>query len=311
MSMAAATVVTVVICTRGRGSSLVPTIESILASEHREFTLMIVDQSDNDDTQVAVVPFLADRRLTYRRTAARGLGRARTLALGQATTEFVLFTDDDCTVDPDWVTLNITELLNQPKAAMVFGDVRAADDPDIAFTPVSLGSRAFLVHSIWSWRGPDGANVGIRASMAVRKSVIVAIGGFDEMLGPGSAFSTADDTDISLRLIFNGHHIVRSTRVRVTHFGHRADDEYRVLVRTGMFALGAVCGKLVRQKAVATLWFLAGVTWQLIVKAALRDLVILRRPPVLHRLTNLTRGILAGFQAPVQPSNRMLFLRHD
>ena len=66
-----------------------------------------------------------------------------------------------------------------------------------------------------------------------------------------------------------------------------------------------------RQQTTATLWFLAVVTWQLRGKAALRDLVRLHRPLVLHRLMYLARDVPGGLRAPVQATNRMLFLPRD
>src|SRR4029453_19141569 len=46
------------ICTRNRGASLVPTLETLLANDLRDFTLIIVDQSTTDVTAAAVAPFL-------------------------------------------------------------------------------------------------------------------------------------------------------------------------------------------------------------------------------------------------------------
>src|SRR5262245_36869956 len=79
--------VTVVIATRNRGVGVVRTIESIFCAEHPRFgedlELIIVDQSDDDTTECAVIPY-RERHVRYFRTPPRGLGAARNVGIAAA-----------------------------------------------------------------------------------------------------------------------------------------------------------------------------------------------------------------------------------
>jgi GT2 family glycosyltransferase len=300
--------VSVVICTRDRGAEIVGTIESVIANGFADFELIIIDQSTSDATKEAVEPFLSDARLRYIRTHETGVSRSRNRSLSEARCEFVLNTDDDCVVAADWIAANVCALTAAPQAAIVFGDVVAPDtQPSNFYTPESRAKSDFVVRSIWTWQSPDGANVGIGASMAMRKSMLTAIGGFDTCLGPGSQLKNAEDTDISLRAVLAGHELVRTREVQVTHFGARHHDDYRQLMRVTMLGVGAVNGKLFRRHPVAASWYLLGLVWRMIARVVIVDLAHLRRPPVLGRAVYLCKGLVLGLRKPLQPGSALIF----
>ncbi|MET0144769.1 MAG: glycosyltransferase family A protein [Ilumatobacteraceae bacterium] len=300
--------VSVVVCTRDRGSEIVGTIDSVLANDFAEFELIVIDQSTSDATSEAVEPFLSDERIRYIRTQETGVSRSRNRSLSEARCEFVLNTDDDCVVAPDWIAVNVRALAAAPNAAIVFGDVIAPDVQASEFyTPESKATSDFVVRSIWSWKSTDGANVGIGASMAMRKSMLTAIGGFDTCLGPGSELKNAEDTDISLRAVLAGYELVRTRAVHVTHFGARHHDEYRRLMRATMLGVGAVNGKLFRRHPAAASWYFLGLAWSTIARVVIVDLAHLRKPPVLGRARYLVKGLALGLRKPLQPGPALLF----
>jgi glycosyltransferase involved in cell wall biosynthesis len=301
------TPVTVVICTRNRGDKIVGTIASLLDNTYPEFSVLIIDQSDNDGTASALAPFLADERVRYLRSNQVGVSRSRTLALRESRTELVLSTDDDCVVDPEWVATNVQVLLEHPQAGIVFGDVVAADDPGAGYAPSSETDEDFVIRSMRSWRTTDGANVGIGASMAMRRSMLLDAGGFDNQLGPGSRLRNAEDTDMTIRTVLAGHEVVRTRRIRVDHFGHRSPDEFRQLNRASMLGIGAVCGKLIRRRPLATMWVIVGIVWKMVIRVVIHDLIRLRKPPVLNKVVYFTKGFWVGLRMPLERSPNILF----
>jgi GT2 family glycosyltransferase len=300
--------VSVVICTRDRGAEIVATIESVVANGFADFELIVIDQSSSDATEAAVEPFLSDDRVRYMRTQETGVSRSRNRSLAEARCEFVLNTDDDCVVPADWIAENVRALTAAPKAAIVFGDVLAPDTQTSNFyTPESRATADFVVRSMWGWKSTDGANVGIGASMAMRKSMLTAIGGFDTCLGPGSPLRNAEDTDISVRAVVAGHELVRTRTVHVTHLGARHHDDYRRLIRVTMLGLGAVNGKLFRRHPVAGSWYFLGLVWRLVARVVIVDLAHRRRPPVLGRAVYLVKGLVVGLRKPLRPGSALLF----
>lgn len=298
---------TVVVCTRNRGDKIVATIASVLEGKNSNVDVLVIDQSDNDETSDALAAYIAAGKVRYIRSTETGVSRSRTLSLSEAKTEFVLNTDDDCIVDPDWVGANVRELVANPDAAIVFGDVIAPPDSGDGYAPESVSKSDFVVRSMWGWKTTDGVNVGIGASMAMRRSMLLDLGGFDVELGPGSALRNAEDTDMTLRALLAGHTIVRTRQAKVDHYGHRSHDEFRSLTRGAMLGLGAASGKLIRRKPVAATWFLGGLIWRLVVKVTFVELVHLRKPPVLGRAVYIAKGFWRGLRKPLQPGHHLLF----
>jgi glycosyltransferase involved in cell wall biosynthesis/GT2 family glycosyltransferase len=307
MTRSGGPIATVVICTKDRGPSIVETIRSVLANRVHDIDVLVIDQSEDDATENAVAPFLSDTRMRYVRRNETGVARSRTLALREARTELVLNTDDDCIVPPDWVERNLAAFERHPSAAIVFGDVVAPEVEGAGYAPESVADNDFIVTSIWRWRGVDGANIGIGACMAMRRSALLALGGFDPLLGPGSRFRNAEDTDITVRALLAGHHVARTKLICVQHFGHRSHDEFRQLTRGAMFGLGAMISKPLRRNSASGLYLLTHMLWGLVARPALESLVRLRRPPVLGRLWFLAKGIVAGVRVPLIGGGDLLF----
>ena len=288
----------VVVCTRDRGDLIVGTIESILDNPNTDVEVIVIDQSRDHETRDALARFAELDRVRYIASGLPGLSRARNLALASTDAELVLSTDDDCVVDARWIDANLAVFDEYPEAAIVFGDVVAPPEGlgGEGYAPENVAHDDFIVRSVRGWKSPDGINVGIGASMAVRKSVVDELGGYDELLGAGAELKSAEDTDMSLRALFAGHAVVHCTEVQVVHFGRRSHEEFRGLVRESMFSLGAVIGKLVRVHPGAMTWFAVGRIGRLIVTPVVTDLPRLRRPPVLGRAVYLARGIWLGLR---------------
>lgn len=297
--------VTVVVATRDRGRSIVATIASILENEYTDFELLIIDQSATAETEEAIALEFDDPRIRYQRTTDTGLSRSRNLALREASTEWVMMTDDDCVVSANWVGANLAAFKAPERPAIVYGDVRGVADPHGGFTPESTASNDFLVRKIGDWQvSSDGVNLGIGASMSVRRSVALDVGGFDERLGAGSGFHTAEDTDLALRVLLAGHPIRRLNSTGVDHFGARDPREFQLLTRNAAFGLGVMTGKLLRWKPAPMSQFAVLLGWRLVGAEIVSSLKEWRKPPVLGRATFLIRGLVTGLRHPVDATGQ-------
>lgn len=297
--------VTVVVPTRDRGRSVIATISSILKSDHQDFELLIIDQSSSSVTEDAIAAEFNDPRIDYQRVTDTGVSKSRNRGLREATTEYLLMTDDDCIVWPNWISANLEALKAPERPGLVYGDVVAVDDPDGGFTPESVASDDVLVRQLGDWHvSSDGVNIGMGASMSMRRSVVLDIGGFDEYLGPGSDFETAEDTDIALRVLLAGHPIRRLNTTGVDHFGARAPEEFQLLTRSSAFGLGAMTGKLLRSKPLPMARFALLLGWRLVGAEIVRSVAQRRKPPVLGRATFLVRGIVRGLRHPVDSTTQ-------
>lgn len=287
---------TAVLCTRNRGALLRSAVQSVLASEHPDFRLIVVDQSVNDDSERSLADLRADPRLTYLRSPTVGLSRARNIGLGLASTPIVVFTDDDCEVPPHWLRTMQSVLVEHPRAALVFCTVRAGPyDCSAGFVPTYECTGTRVVGTV---RGKCDAR-GMGAGLAVRRDMLLELDGFDEELGAGGKFPSCEDGDMTIRALLAGLEIVETDRTFVVHHGFRAWPEVRELARRDWTGIGAAYAKPIR----AGRWDFAPVpVYELFAKAMrqpLTDLVHLRRPRgimwSIHFLRGFSRGMIAPF----------------
>lgn len=288
--------ISAIICTRNRGASVVAAVESILANDHPAFEVIVIDQSTDTTTAAALRRFQHDRRLRYIASTTKGLGIARNIGLQLAHAPLVAYTDDDCRVPVNWLRVIEEEFQREPRAAVLFCNVvPGPHDPSAGFIPAYQRQQRTVVKTFW---GKCRAR-GIGAGMAVRRDPVLAMGGFDEALGAGGKFPSAEDADIALRAIVHGWYVVETPATIVIHDGFRTWAEARDLAARDWEGLGAAYIKPLK----AGQWR-AGIVllYELLVPAFLEPLfplLKLRRPRGLGRLIALIRGCLRGLAHPV------------
>jgi glycosyltransferase involved in cell wall biosynthesis len=285
----------VVLSTRNRGGRIVSTLASILANEHPRFEVIIVDQSDDDLTAESLQPYIARRGIRYVRTNTRGLGAARNLGIARAQSERVALTDDDCTVACDWL-LEISRAFEaDSRLALVFGNVAPGHhDRSAGFIPGYVREGTFHARSLADKHRVEG----IGACMALQRGVWSELGGFDEMLGVGSPFRSAEDLDFALRVLQSGHAVLETDRVQVVHQGWRAIGEKDRLGHDYLYGIGAVYVKHLKCRRWSILVPLVrlGCRW-----AFRRPTLDYGVPPSRRaRLIGFIKGCLAGTTTPVR-----------
>jgi GT2 family glycosyltransferase len=244
--------VDIVIPTRDRGARIDRAIQSIRGSNHSTFDLWIVDQSDDDATEAAVSPHCqADRRVHYLRSRSRGSNLARSEGVTAGQAPYILFTDDDCTVEPGWVTAMASELSHRETSA-VFGRVIPEDDfqPDLA--PAQVVSPAIrLAVKDFPERQEYAGNrfrldFGHGANMGLRRDAYQEVGGFDLLLGNGGPLRAWPERDIGYRILSRGGRIIYTPEAVVHHRQWREWSEVRRTFRNYAFGTGAAAGKYLR-----------------------------------------------------------------
>lgn len=100
--------ISVIICTYNRCSSLLQTLECLRhldAPEQGDWELILVDNNSNDGTGATVQAFAETVCFPVRYVFERmqGLSHARNAGVAAARGEVLLFTDDDMKIDPGWL----------------------------------------------------------------------------------------------------------------------------------------------------------------------------------------------------------------
>lgn len=205
--------VTIAICTFARGEILIRTIHNLLPqSIPLNAEVLIIDQRYDHHPQIANELALLDQRSLIRwyRTPSDSLTGKRNLALRLASSELILFVDDDVVIPPGFVEKH---LYHYSKASIsgLTGQVFHAIDPNCPplLEKPTKGSRAHFINVTAS-----ETKTIIGCNFSVRKSAALSVGGFDEQF-MGS--SQCEDFDFADRLTDAGHHLLYDPELWLIH----------------------------------------------------------------------------------------------
>jgi glycosyltransferase involved in cell wall biosynthesis len=149
----------------------------------------------------------------------QGLSHARNRGVAEASGSFVVFTDDDITVPPDWAARYL-EVIDGVAADCVFG--RIVPNWNGPRPPwYDTGFKAMFGDLDY---GPTQFNVTTRnfeffgANFGCRRALMQEIGGFDPSLGrTPAALYISEERQVFLRLLTRGSLIVYSPSIWVQH----------------------------------------------------------------------------------------------
>lgn len=237
--------ISVVIATRNRSHSIANAVSSVLANTYPSFELLVVDQSDDEQTAQALASFVEDSRFRYIYSEIVGVAAARNCAIREAKGGIIAITDDDCTVPTDWLEQIESVFRENPEVAVAFGNVTAPENWDKAngFIPVAKVTEPILQKSLWAahempWMG---------ACMSFQHDIWQKLNGFDEAVGVGSALHSGEDRDFAYRAILQGYSVLNTPKIQAVHYGWRDFNATRTLLFHSSFGQAAVYVKLLKQ----------------------------------------------------------------
>jgi glycosyltransferase involved in cell wall biosynthesis len=222
--------ISVAICTLNRAESLRCTLESLAAmrvADDLDWEIVVVNNNGTDHTDAVIATF-ADR-LPVRREfeLQHGLSRARNRAVEAARGDYIVWTDDDVLVDPDWLSAYVDAFRRWPDAAVFGGPIIPKYAVPVATWVIeseALLGGPFAIRNFGDaplplcsaeGREPYGANYAVRAleQRAYR---------YDPDLGvaPGRR-RYGEETDVVRRILNAGGRGYWVPRARVEHcIGH-------------------------------------------------------------------------------------------
>jgi glycosyltransferase involved in cell wall biosynthesis len=247
-------VLSVCICTYNRAQNLARTLDTLAAQigiNWATVEVIVVDNNCTDDT--ADVVAAAAARLPVWRVVeqAQGLANARNRALAVSRGRWIIFTDDDVLLEPDWLRSYVEAFEAFPEANFAGGRI----------VPLwkkgrpgwFKGERLDLMNGVLGWYDigtdvrammpadpePFGAN------FAVRRALVESIGKFKPSLGMhGKKLGRGEETEFFIRAkaagalgIYVGralcHHPVEADRLSLPalyRYGVASGRAYRVIM---------------------------------------------------------------------------------
>ena len=212
----------VVVTTCGRPHLAADAVRSVLAGELGAVEVLVIDQSDRPDSALEALA-TEHPSVRYRAVEERGLSRARNLGAREARGEIVAFLDDDELAEPGWLAAHVAALAGAGTSTVTTGRVLPGEPEvrDAVVPSTVLGMEPEL------FRGRLSRDVLAGGNMAAWRSELVAAGGFDPRLGPGTAWPAAEDNDLGLRLLDGGHTITYVPAAVVRHRAWRPGRSYQ------------------------------------------------------------------------------------
>ena len=199
-----------VMATRGRTTEVAAFMDSLLAQgEHASRSeLIVVDQNPDDRLVPVLAPYKDRLSLVHLRSAVANANNARNLGLRSARGRIVGFPDDDCLYPPGLLDRAADAFARDPSLMVLTGPAASPEG--------GLGSGRWRAEG-----GPiDSQNVWtsvIEFNLWVHRRLALALGGFDEAMGPGTPIGSAEGNDLVLRAVMAGHQARYEPELRVVH----------------------------------------------------------------------------------------------
>jgi hypothetical protein len=213
--------------------------------------------------------------------------------------EIVAYTDDDCFMPQDWLRKIKASFEKDSKIGVVFCNVVAVDyDRSSGFIPAYVRSGEALLRNT-----SDKLRArGIGAGMAVRKTMALSLGGFDEMLGTGGHFPSCEDGDLTLRTILAGNYVLETDATFVVHEGFRTWKQGKDLARRNWIGIGAAYVKPLRCGRWDALNVVFYEAFWVALFYAIRPVFRFKKPHGLRNFLYVWEGFLKGAFRPIEKS---------
>lgn len=196
--------ITILICTRNRASQLALTLESLVQAianlRNAEVEVVLVNNGSSDNTQAVIDVWAKDQEFKVLNIleTTPGLSCARNTGIKNSSGRLIVFTDDDCTLNPDYLTVLASNYFNDSPPVIRGGRVELGNPTDAPFTILLVDSKKRMDDETF----PSGFIIG--ANMIVPRKLFDSIGNFDERFGAGAIFKAGEESDFIYRAYKQG-----------------------------------------------------------------------------------------------------------
>ena len=204
--------VSVVVCSYNGGRTLEACLHSMRALDYPDYEVILIDDGSTDDTRAIAARFPEVRAIHQENL---GLSEARNVGLRASTGAVVAYTDSDCVVDPDWLTLLVYQLQRTGAVAVGGPNLSPEDGRIAACVAASPGQPTHVLESDQVAEHIPGCN------MAYRREALLTVNGFDPVFR-----KAGDDVDVCWRLEHSGMWITFASGAFVWHHRRQTPRAY-------------------------------------------------------------------------------------
>ncbi|MGW6739655.1 glycosyltransferase [Streptomyces sp. NPDC055025] len=219
---------TVVVATRERAGQLARALDSLLAQDHPDFRVLVVDNAPVTTATRDLVESRYAGRVDYVQEPRPGLAVAHNSGVAAADGTVIAFTDDDVIADPHWLTALTAPFAADPGLGCVTGLIlpaRLTTSAQILLESHGGFAKGFEPR-LYDPASPPAdeplfpftaGSFGSGANMAFRAEALRAVGGFDPATGTGTPARGGDDLYAFVRILAEGHRLRYAPEALVWH----------------------------------------------------------------------------------------------
>lgn len=204
--------VSIVIPTKNNGNILEKCLYSIqnLNYPKEEVEVIIVDGHSTDDT--VEVATRHGCKVFYESVGT--IGGARNIGVENSNGKYIVFTDSDCVVEPDWLRELIAPLKNTNAVSVGGPNITPEDDTEFAKCAGNALSFLSRVGPRYGFYSEDVREIyhNPTCNSAYRNEVFREVGGFNPRL------ITCDDEELDYRIRKRGYKILFTPKAKVLHY---------------------------------------------------------------------------------------------
>ena len=206
-----AIIFSIIIPTYSRPERLSHCLEALTKLDYPRdrFEVIVVDDGSKMPLETVVNPFKAVLNLTLLRQANAGPASARNTGARNAQGQFIAFTDDDCSPDPNWLTIAEQALANASECML--GGLTINQLPENRYTSASQ----LLVDYLYDYYNHDSKNASFFTSnnLIVPTKIFHEFGGFDDSF----PLAAGEDREFCDRWSYQGYRLHYCPEIQIYH----------------------------------------------------------------------------------------------
>jgi glycosyltransferase involved in cell wall biosynthesis len=204
--------ISVVIPNYNKASTIGRCLEAAFSSNYENYEVVIVDDR-SEDNSIEVIKRFPCKLICLENHS--GTSKARNIGAQNSSGEFIFFTDADCLLQPDTLSIvnrTLASLPSSPKGVKGEGVVLGGTYTKMPFDRdfFSTFQSAFVHYS--ETKKPDAPDYIPAHAMIIHKSTFIKSGGFPEDFMP-----ILEDVEFTHRLKRSGSRLVMSPEIQVQH----------------------------------------------------------------------------------------------